>query len=331
MYLAGEELKRALWKAKKEGYAILGSNFADGTTARALVQAGEHTRADHILQISVGAAEFASGDAQDIYEGGRILAELGRALAGQYKNCGIGLHIDHVGVEYFDFLKYVIERELVSSVMIDGSGEELEENIRITREIVDLAHRHGIIVEGEIGRVGGGEEGEEGEIVYTEPVEALEFVLKSNVDMVAVCVGTRHGVMEDKGEVRFELLEEIDGLLKQHGVERVLVLHGATGLSGEELRAAIRGGVAKINVNTCYQMAFARAVQEFWEENKDAIVRPLDVEEEMYGEDKGRFDPRNWLKIAEKRIEKACIELMEIVGCAGKSIVNKKKMEEVEA
>lgn len=129
------------------------------------------------------------------------------------------IHIDHATPNYFDFIVYCIENNLVTSVMIDASKEQLAENIRITKEVVDVAHKHSILVEGEIGHI----KGTEDEIVsdtelYTHPEEALEFVIKTNVDLFAASVGTNHGV--SKGEnivLRLDLVKEIDDLLiKNH-------------------------------------------------------------------------------------------------------------------
>jgi ketose-bisphosphate aldolase len=207
--------------------------------------------------------------------------------------------------------------------MIDASKESLEENIRITKEVVDIAHRHGIIVEGEIGYIKGSED----EIVsetelYTKPEEALEFVKKTNVDLFAASVGTNHGVTKGENVVlRLDLIKEIDDLLIANGVERGLVLHGASGLTDEQQQTAIANGVVKLNKDTHYQMDMAAAVQAYWEKEKDAIVCPPDVPPDVYMPDKSRFDPRKWLIKAEQRMQNTVQSFCLMSGSANNSIL----------
>jgi len=246
-----------------------------------------------------------------------------KTFAAQFPHSGIGLHIDHATPSYFDFIVYCIENKLVSSVMIDASQEDLAENIRITREVVDVAHKHGIIVEGEIGHI----KGTEDEIVsetelYTKPEEALEFVQKTNVDLFAASVGTNHGV--SKGEnivLRLDLIKEIDDLLIRHKVERGLVLHGASGLTDQQQQTAIANGVVKINKDTHYQMDMAAEIQAYWEKEKYAIVCPLDVDPAAYVPNKGKFDPRKWLIKGEERMQKTVQDFCLMSGSADNSIL----------
>jgi ketose-bisphosphate aldolase len=207
--------------------------------------------------------------------------------------------------------------------MIDASKEDLEENIRITKEVVDIAHKHGVLVEGEIGHIKGAEDEIVSDIeLYTRPEEALEFVQKTNVDLFAASVGTNHGV--SKGEnivLRLDLIKEIDDLLIQHGVERGLVLHGASGLTDEQQRVAIANGVVKINKDTHYQMDMAEAIQAYWEKDKYAIVCPPDVSPEDYIPNKGKFDPRKWLIKGEEKMKNTVMEFCRVTGSADNSIL----------
>jgi len=207
--------------------------------------------------------------------------------------------------------------------MIDASKEDLAENIRITKEVVDIAHKHGILVEGEIGHIKGAEDEIVSEVeLYTRPEEALEYVQKTNVDLFAASVGTNHGV--SKGEnivLRLDLVKEIDDLLIKHGVERGIVLHGASGLTDEQQRTAIANGAVKINKDTHYQMDMAQAIQAYWEKEKYAIVRPEGVAPEAYVPDKGRFDPRKWLIKAEQRMQETVVEFCRVTGSADNSIL----------
>jgi fructose-bisphosphate aldolase class II len=257
--------------------------------------------------------------------GAQLISNMIKILARQHKNSGVGLHIDHATPNYFDFIVYCIENDLVSSVMIDASHEEFEENIRISAEVVKIAHKHGVIVEGEMGYIKGSED----EIVsedelYTQPQEALEFVKRTDVDLFAASVGTNHGVTKGNDVVlRLDLIREIDQLLIANGVERGIVLHGASGLTAQQQIDAIANGVVKINKDTHYQMEMAAAVQAYWEKEKDSIVKPDNLSDKDYTPDKKRFDPRKWIVKAEDACSEAVQQMVEISGSAGKSIMIK--------
>ena len=117
------------------------------------------------------------------------------------------------------------------------------------------------------------------------------------------------------------MIKEIDDLLIKNNVETGIVLHGASGLTAQQQITAIKNGVVKINKDTRYQMEMAEAVQKYWEAEKDAIVKPADIPEEEYFQDKKRFDPRKWMIKAEESIQKAVEELVQITGSNNKSIL----------
>lgn len=323
MFLSGEQLKQVFLKAKKERFGIIASNVVFDTQIRALIQGYNLAASDGLLQMSAGACKYAAGESQDIKVGARMISSMIQVFASQFKNSGVGLHIDHATPNYFDFIVYCIENKLVTSVMIDASHESLEENIRITKEVVEIAHKHNILVEGEIGRI----KGTEDEIVsdtelYTKPQEALEYVMKTNVDLFAASVGTNHGV--SKGEnivLRLDLVKEIDDILIKNNVERGLVLHGASGLTDEQHEEAIRNGVVKINKDTHYQMDMAAEIQKYWEKEKYAIVSPPDIREEDYVPNKGKFDPRKWLIKAENKMQETVRDFCRLTGSAKQSIL----------
>jgi fructose-bisphosphate aldolase class II len=323
MFYFGDRLKEVFIKAKKNRYGIIASNVAFDWIIRPLVWGYEHQLSDGLLQMSAGACKYVAGDSQDIYAGARIISAMAQNIAAVTKNTGVGLHIDHATPNYFDFIKFCIENKLVSSVMIDASKEDLAENIRITKEVVDIAHRHGVLVEGEIGHIKGSED----EIVsdtetYTKPEEALEYVMKTNVDLFACSVGTNHGVSKGKAIVlRFDLIKEIDDLLIKNNIERGLVLHGASGLTLEQHRQAIQNGVVKINKDTQYQMDSAAAVQAYWEKERDAIVCPAGGCAETFVPNKDKFDPRKWMKSAENAIGKSVEEMILMVNSQGQTIL----------
>lgn len=323
MFYSGDKLKEVFLKAKKERFGIVASNVVFDSAVRGVVQGYDTQRSDGLLQMSSGAVKYAAGDTKDIEVGAQLISSMIKILASQYSNSGVGLHIDHATPNYFDFIVYCIENDLVSSVMIDASKEDFADNIKISKEVVDIAHKHGVLVEGEIGYI----KGTEDEIVsdselYTSPSEALEYVKKTGVDLFAASVGTNHGVTKGAQiSLKLDLIKEIDDLLIANNVETGIVLHGASGLTAKQQIDAIANGVVKINKDTRYQMEFAKATQHYWEKEKDAIVKPDDMKEEDYTIDKSRFDPRKWLIHAEKAMQDAVEELVQITGSAGKSIL----------
>ncbi len=323
MFLRGDKLKEVFLKAKRDRFGIVASNVVFDSAIRGVIQGYEIQRSDGLLQMSSGAVKYAAGDTKDIEVGGRLISSMIKIISSQYKNSGIGLHIDHATPNYFDFVVYCIENDLVSSVMIDASKEDFEENIRISKEVVTVAHKHGVLVEGEIGYIKGSED----EIVsdtelYTKPDEALEYVKKTGVDLFAASVGTNHGVTKGAQiTLKLDLIKEIDDLLIANNVETGIVLHGASGLTAKQQIDAIINGVVKINKDTRYQMEFAKATQAYWEKEKDAIVKPDNIDEADYTIDKSRFDPRKWLIHSEKAMQAAVEELVQITGSAGKSIL----------
>ena len=316
-------MKAVFEKAKKNRFGLIASNVVFDTQIRALVWGYEHQKSDGLLQMSAGACKYASGESKDMKTGAQLISSITKVLSSQTKNSGVGLHIDHATPDYFDFIVYCVENGLVSSVMIDASKEDLAENIRITKEVVELAHRYNVLVEGEIGHIKGSED----EIVsetelYTHPEEALEFVLKTNVDLFAASVGTNHGVSKGAHlHLRIDLIEEIDNLLIKYNVERGLVLHGASGLTDQQQIDAVRAGVVKINKDTQYQMDMAEAVQAFWEKEKDSIVCPVGMSLEDYIPDKNRFDPRKWLVKGENAVSRSVEQMIQVVGSHNQSIL----------
>ncbi len=323
MFYDGVKLKKVFEKAKKERFGIIASNVVFDFTIRGLLTGYEAKKSDGLLQMSSGAVKYAAGKSKDMKIGAQLISGMIKILSQQFKNSGVGLHIDHATPNYFDFAVYCIENGLVSSVMIDASHEKFEENIRISSEVVKIAHKHNVLVEGEIGYIKGSED----EIVsetqlYTKPEEALEFVKKTNVDLFAASVGTNHGVTKGhQVHLRIDLIKEIDELLIKNGVERGIVLHGASGLTAQQQIDAIKNGVVKINKDTRYQLETAAAIQAYWEKEKDAIVKPDGISAEDYFPDKKRFDPRKWIIKAEDATQKAVEELIEIAQSKNKSIM----------
>lgn len=323
MFLTGDKMKEVFLKAKKQRFGIIASNVVFDTQIRAIIQGYASVNSDGLMQMSSGAVKYAAGASQDMNLGAELISVIIKTFAKQFPKAGIGLHIDHATPKLFDWLVYCMENGLVSSVMIDASAEKMEENIRVTKEVVAVAHKYNIIVEGEIGHI----KGTEDEIVsdtelYTKPEEALEFVLKTNVDLFAASVGTNHGVTKGANvHLHLDLIKEIDDLLIKNNCERGLVLHGASGLTDWQQQTAIKNGVVKINKDTHYQMDMAEQIQSYWEREKYAIVCPAEIACEDYTPNKSKFDPRKWLAKGEEAMQATVKGFCEMSGSANNSIL----------
>lgn len=202
----------------------------------AMVRAAEEMEMPIILQTSLGTAQYIGF--------GPLVAAI-KALADK-SSMDVALHMDHC--KSVEALKKAIDCGY-SSVMYDGSSLALEENIRNTQEVVDYAHERNVSVEGEVGSIGGAEEGvvvSKDEAMYTRPEDALYFAERTQVDALAVSIGTAHGQYKSKAKINYELLGELKAKL---GTTR-LVLHGGTGVSDEDMRRCVREGMKKINVGT---------------------------------------------------------------------------------
>ena len=229
--------KSVLDAAKAGRYGIVAPDFLTLNAARVFVQTADALKTPILLSFAQGHAGLIS------------LEEA--ALVGKYwaekVATPIVLHLDHG--QDFDFLRRAIELGF-TSVMLDASMKEMDENIRLTKEVVAYAHTKGVSVEAEIGHVGGASEGVEGatsESVYTTVEEARTFAEATAVDSLAVSIGTSHGVYKSNKapELNFTRLHELAA-----AVPVPLVLHGGSGTGDENLRRAVREGIAKLNIYT---------------------------------------------------------------------------------
>lgn len=221
--------------AQKIGFAIPATNFIDLDSARTFVKVAEERRLPLILA-------FAESHRQ-------IISLEEAALIGNYfvdkATVPIVLHLDH-GTNP-EFIFKAIELGF-SSVMIDASQKEFEDNIKITKEIVDYAHKHNVSVEAELGHVGSEDLMEAYELsdsIYTQVNEVIEFVDRTNVDSLAISIGTAHGVYKGESKINFERLKEIKEIAKVP-----LVLHGGSSSGDENLSRCAANGISKINIFT---------------------------------------------------------------------------------
>lgn len=254
--------KDMLDRAFAEGYAIPSPDYVDSNSVRAYAQVAGEFHAPLILSFAEVHLEQLS-----IEEA----ALLGTFYA-ERTDAPIALHLDH-GV-HMDVIEEAIARGF-TSVMIDASSEDLSENIRRTKAVVDLAHAHGVTVEAEIGHVGTEEEGNPhalSENVYTEVAAAKELVDATGVDSLAVSIGTKHGAYKGEPHINFERLAELKAAL-----DIPLVLHGGSGSGDDNLARCAQGGVAKVNLYTDFIVAARDAV---YDQHPDNWVKLLNVGDE---------------------------------------------------
>jgi len=279
-------LREVLKKAEEGSYAVGAFNCNNMEIVQAIVEAAEAEKAPVIIQASQGALKYA---------GLNYIVSLVRAAA-ESTRVPVVLHLDH-GTDREQVLKAL--RAGFTSVMLDGSKFPLEENIAITRQVVEIARPMGVSVEGELGRIMGTEDHiqvSSYEATFTDPEEAQRFVRETGVDALAVAVGTAHGVYKGEPRLDFERLKKI-----RERPQIPLVLHGSSGVPDEALRQAISLGVRKVNIDTDIRIAFLKKVRE------ELSSRPEEL------------DPRKILGPAREAAREVIRHKMRVFGCAGKA------------
>ncbi|AEH50137.1 class II fructose-1,6-bisphosphate aldolase [Pseudothermotoga thermarum] len=303
---------KEMFKKAYGKYAIGAFNVNNMEILQGVIEAAKEERAPVILQISAGARKYA----KQIY-----LIKLIEAALEDAPDIPIAVHLDHG--DSFELCKAVIDAGF-NSVMIDGSHLPFEENVKLTRQVVEYAHPRGVVVEGELGRLVGVEEHvvvDEREAVFTDPDKAVEFVERTGVDSLAISIGTSHGAYKFKGEPRldFERLQEIAKRLPGfplvlHGASSVLQdlvekankygakIVGAQGVPEEMIRKATIMGICKVNIDTDLRLAFTATIRE---------VLATKPEE---------FDPRKYLGPAREAIKEVVKHKMRnVLGCSGQA------------
>ena len=280
-------------KALKSDYAVGAFNVNNMEIIQGIVEAAQEENAPLILQVSAGARKYAKP------------AYLLKLVEAAILDTGldIALHLDHG--EDFEICKKCVD-DGFTSVMIDGSKYDFEENIRVTKEVVDYAHAHGVVVEAELGKLAGIEDNikvDAKNATFTVPEEAAEFVAKTGVDSLAIAIGTSHGAFKFKGDpyLDFERLQEIHKLIPDtplvlHGASTVLPefvakcneyggnIPGAQGVPEEMIRESTNYGICKVNIDTDLRLAMTAEIR------KHLIEHPAD------------FDPRKYLAPARDAI-----------------------------
>lgn len=242
-------LRPLLDAARRSGCAVAALNFYNAETLRAHINAANEAVGGNGASIILQTTESTIK-----YLGIRLAVAMARAAAEEIRQ-PVALHLDH-GANY-ELAARCIEAGY-TSVMIDGSKLPFAENVAVTRRVVELAHAHGVSVEGELGHVAHNEDDNDITKFYTRAEDAARFVAETGVDALAVAIGTAHGFY--KGEVRldFERLKQIRAVVG----ETALVLHGGSGVPAELMRRAIECGIAKINFGTELKNAFTLAVKQ---------------------------------------------------------------------
>ena len=316
-------------KAYDGGYAIGAFNVNNMEIIQGITEAAIEKRAPLILQVSKGARAYA----KHVYLMKLIEAAIEDAEQTAGFDLPIVVHLDHG--DSFELCKSCIDGGF-TSVMIDGSSKSFEDNIALTRQVVEYAHDHGVVVEGELGTLAGVEDEVKvsaEDSSYTRPDEVEEFVNRTGVDSLAIAIGTSHGAYKftaaqctrnEKGilvppPLRFDILDEVAKRLPGFPI----VLHGsssvpqefvkiinenggkmpdAVGIPEEQLRKAAEGAVCKINIDSDLRLAMTACIRQYFNEHPD------------------HFDPRQYLKPARAAI-KAMVEhkLVDVLGCDGKA------------
>lgn len=246
--------KEMLLKAQKGNYAVGAFNVENMEMVMAVIAAAEELNAPVIMQTTPSTVKYAGLD--------YYLANV--ATAAKNAKVPVAMHLDH-GSSFSLAMQAL--RQGYTSIMIDGSHSVFEENIAITKSVVDACKPSNIPVEAELGKVGGKEDDlDGGDGGYTDPKEALEFVQKTGVNSLAVAIGTAHGVYKGEPKLDLDRLVEIRKV-----VDVPLVLHGASGLSEGAVKESIKRGICKVNFATELRIAYTDGVKELLEEKPETI------------------------------------------------------------
>lgn len=304
--------KEMFEKSMKEGYAIGAFNVNNMEIIQGIVDAAAEQKSPVILQASSSAIKYAKIN---------YLMKMVEAAVEEHPEIPIAIHLDH-GPD-FATCKMCVDSGF-TSVMFDGSKYDFEENIRLTKEVVDYAHAHGVVVEAELGKLAGIEDDVNvaaSDAMYTDPEQAEEFVRRTGVDSLAIAIGTSHGAYKFKGEakLRFDILKQIKERIPNipivlHGASTVIPelvnmcneyggnIPGAKGVPDEILHEASISGVSKINVDTDLRLAMTAGIRK------------------VFVDDPSAFDPRKYLTPARELVKQTVSHKMkDVFGSANKA------------
>lgn len=279
--------KGLLVKAQKEHYAVPAFNIHNLETFRVVIETAAELNSPVIIAGTPGTID---------YSGEEYLIAIAKAAAAKHINIPFAMHLDHF--QDVERLKHCVDVGFTSA-MIDASRMSFEDNIKVTREVVEYAHLNGTVVEAELGMLGGREENvvvNDKDAMYTNPDAAKEFVEKTGIDSLAVAIGTAHGLYKGEPKLDFERLKEI-----REKVSVPLVLHGASDVPEDLVKRAIELGICKVNIATDLKIPFANAVKKYFKENPDAN------------------DPRHYMTPGKAAMKEIVINKIKMCGSEGKA------------
>ncbi len=328
-FAGGQSLREAYRNAEKHGFAFMANNIAEPNILLALLNTYADAGSDLVVQISPGAAKYMGGGDKRV--GLRTLCRMVHELAEAFP-IKVFINLDHFTQNEMDLIKMAIDDRLVSSIMIDASKESFDENVRISREVVQMASGSGVLIEAELGKIKGVEdEIRSDEAFYTDPEEAVEFIRATGADLLAISIGTQHGVSKGKDiQLRTDIAGAIRDRFATEGMEVPLVLHGSSGLLEDQVKDVIRFGVRKLNKDTHYQYGYGRAACRFYLEHQSEILPPEGVEDDVinlfsgseWSPNKKSFDPRAVGKTVQDGVSEIARALLDQGGSGGHALDN---------
>ena len=276
--------KQMLLDAQAGNYAVGAFNVENMEMVMAVMEAAEELKSPVIMQTTPSTVKYAGLDF--------FLANV--KAAAERASVPVAMHLDHGSSFELAMQAY---RTGYTSIMIDGSHSVFEENIAITKSVVDACHAGQVPVEAELGKVGGKEDDlDGGNGGYTVPSEAAEFVERTGVDSLAVAIGTAHGVYKGIPKLDVDRLSQI-----REVVSIPLVLHGTSGVPDDAVRECIRRGICKVNYATDLRIAFSNGVKEYLAENPDV------------------FDPKKYCAVGREKVKEYVMSKMLVCGSNGRA------------
>lgn len=278
--------KEVLEKAKEGKYAVPHFNINNLEWTRFILEECEKEKSPVILGVSEGAKKYMVGF--------HTVTEMVKAMVEELQiTVPVVLHLDH-GSSVAS-CKEAIDAGF-TSVMIDASKYSVEENIQMTKEVVEYAHQKNVTVEAEIGHVGGEEDGVADELAYAKVEDAIRLAKETGIDSLAPALGSVHGIYKGKPKLDFQRMMEI-----KEKTNLPLVLHGGSGIPDELIKKSVTCGICKLNINTDLQIVWAKAVRSFLDENQSV------------------YDPRKVIKAGEQAIKDKIDEKIRLLESNGKA------------
>ena len=278
--------KEMMKKAHDEHYAVPHFNINNLEWTRFILEECEANHSPVILGVSEGAKKYMGGF--------HTVSQMVKALHDDLKiTVPVALHLDH-GSSY-DTCKEAIDSGF-TSVMFDGSKLSLEENLAVTKKVVEYAKKYNVSVEAEIGHIGGEEDGVADELAYATVEDATRLGLETGIDFLAPALGSVHGIYKGEPKLDFERMKKINEITKLP-----LVLHGGSGIPDDMIKKAISCGISKLNINTELQQEWSKAVRIFLQENESV------------------YDPRKVIKSGEAAMKKAIKDKILLLGSNDKA------------